>query len=180
MADPLSKLLLGLLTGLVFGFLLQKGQVTKYPVIVGQFLLRDFTVLKTMLTAVAVGGIGVYVLKALGLATLHVKPAQLAAVSVGGLIFGAGMVVLGYCPGTGVGAAAEGRIDAIAGVVGMVFGALLFAGQFSFFSKNILTWFDLGPVTLPQLTGVPAWAIFIVLTLGALLLFRQLERLEQR
>lgn len=179
MADPILKLVLGLLTGFVFGFLLQKGQVTKYPVIVGQFLLRDFTVLKTMLTAVVVGGVGVCALKALGLASLHVKPAQLAAVIIGGLIFGVGMVVLGYCPGTGVAAAAEGRTDAMAGVAGMLVGAVLFAEQFGFFSRNILTWADLGPVTLPQLTRIPAWAIFAVLIAGTGLLFRQIARWER-
>ena len=127
MADPLGKLALGLITGFLFGFLLQKGGVTKYPVIVGQFLLRDFTVLKTMLTAVVVGGIGVYTLRAFGLASLHVKPAQLVAVSLGGLVFGVGMVLLGYCPGTGVAAAAEGKTDALFGVVGMMCGTMLFA-----------------------------------------------------
>jgi uncharacterized membrane protein YedE/YeeE len=178
--DPISKLALGLITGFLFGFLLQKGHVTKYPVIVRQFLLRDFTVLKTMLTAVVVGGIGVYALRAFGAASLHVKPAQLAAVSIGGLIFGVGMVLLGYCPGTGVAAAAEGKIDALFGVVGMMFGALLFAEQFAFFGRNILSWMDLGPVTLPQLIHVPAWTIFVVLTVGALILFRQIERWERR
>ncbi len=180
MAEPMGKLALGLITGLVFGTLLQKGQVTKYSVIVGQFLLRDFTVLKTMLTAVVVGGIGVYALKALGLASLHVKPAQLAAVAIGGLIFGVGMVVLGYCPGTGVAAAAEGRIDAVIGVAGMLVGAILFAGVYAFFSRNILTWFDLGPVTLPGLTRVPAAVILAALAVGAAVLFRQLERWEKR
>lgn len=180
MADPISKLALGLITGFLFGFLLQKGHVTKYPVIVRQFLLRDFTVLKTMLTAVVVGGIGVYALKALGSASLHVKPAQLAAVSIGGLIFGVGMVLLGYCPGTGIAAAAEGKTDALFGVVGMMFGALLFAEQFAFFGRNILSWMDLGPVTLPQLIHVPAWTIFVALAVGALILFRQIERWERR
>jgi uncharacterized protein len=179
-ADPILKLALGLLTGFVFGFLLQKGHVTKYPVIVGQFLLRDFTVLKTMLTAVVVGGIGVYLLRALGYASLHVKPAQLVAVSVGGLIFGVGMVVLGYCPGTGVAAAAEGRRDAMAGVAGMVVGALLFAEQYTHLAKSILTWFDLGPVTLPELIRVPAWAVFLPLAIGTAVLFRWIERLERR
>ena len=157
MTDPVGKLTLGLITGFLFGFFLQKGAVTKYPVIVGQFLLRDFTVLKTMLTAVVVGGIGVYTLRAFGLASLHVKPAQLVAVSLGGLVFGVGMVLLGYCPGTGVAAAAEGKTDALFGVVGMMLGALLFAEQFSFFGKNVLAWIDLGPVTLPELTRIPAW-----------------------
>ena len=180
MADPIGKLALGLITGFLFGFLLQKGYVTKYPVIVGQFLLRDFTVLKTMLTAVVVGGIGVYTLRAFGLASLHVKPAQLVAVSLGGLVFGVGMVLLGYCPGTGVAAAAEGKTDALFGVAGMMLGAMLFAEQFAFLGRNVLTWIDLGPVTLPELIHIPAWAIFVALTVGAAILFRQIEGWERR
>jgi uncharacterized membrane protein YedE/YeeE len=178
-ADPLGKLLLGLLTGFLFGLFLQKGHVTKYPVIVGQFLLRDFTVLKTMLTAIVVGGVGVYTLRALGAATLHVKPAQLAAVAIGGVIFGAGMVLLGYCPGTGVAAAAEGRRDAQFGVAGMLCGALVFAEAYPAFSKTVMTWFDLGPVTLPELTGAPVWLIFAVLAAVAVALFRRIHRWER-
>jgi hypothetical protein len=90
------------------------------------------------------------------------------------------MTLLGYCPGTGVAAAAEGRIDALFGVVGMLFGAMLFAEQFAFFGKNILTWLDLGPMTLPQLFQIPAWAIFAVLSVGAVLLFRRIETWERR
>lgn len=176
MADSLGKLALGLFTGFLFGFFLQKGHVTKYKVIVGQFLLRDFTVLKTMLTAIVVGGAGVYALRAFGWATLHVKPAQLVAVAGGGLIFGVGMVLLGYCPGTGVAAAAEGRRDALAGVAGMFGGALLFAEHYAALTGNVLSWLNLGPVTLPELLPLPAWGIFLSLSLGALALFRLLER----
>ena len=178
-ADPLPVLLLGLLIGFVFGFLLQKGQVTRYPVILGQFLLTDFTVLKVMLTAVLVGGIGVYTLHAFGTVSLHVKPAQIAAVALGGAVFGVGMTVLGYCPGTGVAAAAEGRLDALIGVAGMLCGALVFAGQFASLQAGLLTWFDLGPVTLPQVTRLPAWLIFSALGLAAVALFRKLEAWEQ-
>jgi uncharacterized protein len=178
-ADPLGKLLLGLFTGFLFGFLLQKGHLTKYPVIVGQFLLRDFTVLKTMLTAIVVGGVGVYTLRALGLATLHVKPAQLAAVAIGGLVFGVGMVLLGYCPGTGVAAAGEGRRDALFGVAGMLCGALFFAEVYGVLGKTLMTWFDLGPVTLPELTGVPVWLIFATLGAIAVALFREIERWDR-
>jgi uncharacterized protein len=179
-ADSLGKLLLGLMTGFAFGFLLQKGRVTKYRVIVGQFLLRDFTVLKTMLTAVVVGGIGVYALTALGAANLHIKPAQLAAVSIGGLIFGVGMVLLGYCPGTGVAAAAEGKRDAWFGVAGMLLGALLFAEQYASLSNTVLTWLNLGPVTLPQLTHLPAAVLLGLLAAGAFILFRRIEMWERR
>jgi uncharacterized protein len=179
-ADPLSKILLGLLTGLLFGFFLQKAHVTKRDVIVGQFRLRDFTVMKTMLTAICVGGIGVYLLKTMGLAQLHVKPAQLGAVVLGGLIFGVGMVVLGYCPGTGVAAAAEGKKDAWFGVLGMMAGALIFAEIYAPLQDTLMKVWDFGPVTLPEITHAPAWAIFGLLSIGAYFLFRWLTAWEQR
>ena len=73
MSDP-KTLFFGALVGLVFGFLLQKGGVTRFRTIVGQFLLKDFTVLKVMMTAMIVGGIGIYAMRAGGLdVALHVK-----------------------------------------------------------------------------------------------------------
>jgi len=49
------QLMIGLFIGILFGFLLQKGGVTKYDVIIGQLLLTDFTVVKIMLSAVITG-----------------------------------------------------------------------------------------------------------------------------
>ncbi|MBS3905974.1 MAG: hypothetical protein KGZ49_02950 [Syntrophaceae bacterium] len=49
------QLFIGLLTGILFGLLLQKGGVTKYDVIINQLLLIDFTVVKIMLSAVVTG-----------------------------------------------------------------------------------------------------------------------------
>ena len=93
MFDPISKLVLGLLTGIIFGFLLQKGRAAKFHVIIGQFLLKDWTVVKIMATAVAVGTIGVYALVSMGAATLHIKPALLGGVLLGGLLFGTGRLL---------------------------------------------------------------------------------------
>ena len=69
----ISPLLWGLAFGIVFGFLLQKGGATKYDVIIGQLLLTDFTVLKIMLSAVLVGMMGIYAMKALGWVELYPK-----------------------------------------------------------------------------------------------------------
>lgn len=176
MFDTLPRILLGLLTGVLFGFLLQKGRVSDRRVIVDQFLLRDFTVMKVMLTAIVVGGIGVYAMNAAGLTKLFVKPAQLVAIPVGGLIFGAGMVLLGYCPGTAVAAAGEGKRDAYFGLAGMLAAAAVYAEFAGLFGSTILKWSNLGPVTLPELTGVPAWVWFGGLALGSGMLFRWLGR----
>jgi hypothetical protein len=58
-----SSLAWGFLFGIIFGFLLQKGGVTKYDVIIGQLLLEDFTVIKIMLSAVVTGMIGIHLMK---------------------------------------------------------------------------------------------------------------------
>jgi uncharacterized membrane protein YedE/YeeE len=176
MFDSPERLALGLLTGFVFGFVLQKGQVTKYAVIVKQFLFQDFTMLKVMLTAVVVGGLGVYALVAAGQATLHIKPLLLGGVLTGGLIFGVGMAILGYCPGTGVAAVAEGSRHAAVGVLGMLVGAAAYAEAYPLFKDSLLAWGDYGKISLPLATGISPWAYLALLVVGVVALFAGLEK----
>ncbi len=74
---------IALLCGAVFGFLLQKGGVTDYDVIIGQLLLKDFTVVKVMLSAVITGSLGIYALRSAGLVKLHPKPGSLGSSAIG-------------------------------------------------------------------------------------------------
>jgi hypothetical protein len=179
MFDTPEKLALGLITGVAFGFLLQKGQVTKFRTIVGQFLLRDFTVLKVMLTAVVVGGIGIYAMRDLELASLHVKPLVLGGVILGGLIFGVGMTLLGYCPGTGVAAVAEGSRHAVFGVLGMLAGAAVYAEVAPLMKTTVLQIGDFGKITLADATGLSPWVFLTALAVGATLLFATIERWQR-
>jgi len=178
--DTVDKLILGLVTGLVFGFLLQRGGVTRYRVIVGQFLWTDHTVLRTMLTAVVVGSIGVYALHQFGDVSLHVKGATVLANVLGGLIFGVGMVVLGYCPGTGVAALGDGSRHATFGILGMLVGAALYAEVYAFLKGNLLAVCDLGKVTLPEATGLSPWVFVVILFVMALVLFAILKSMDSR
>ena len=157
MFDSPERLLLGLLTGIVFGVLLQKGRVAKFPVIVGQFILKDWTFAKVMGTAVVVGSVGVYALVALGRAHLQIKPFLPGGVLLGGICFGVGMAVYGYCPGTGVAACGEGKPDAIVGVLGMLTGALAFVAAFPALKPVIEGLGDMGKLTLPEATGTSPW-----------------------
>lgn len=169
----------GLLAGFVFGVLLQRGGVATYRVIVGQFLLVDYTVAKVMFTAIVVGGLGVYGMLALGwIDALMVKPAYLVGVGLGGLIFGVGMTGLGYCPGTGVAAFAAGSRHAAWGLLGGVFGAGLYTWLYPYIEGNVLKMADLGKVTLPQLLGVPPFAILGLLVVVAVVVFALITRWE--
>ncbi len=160
------QLVLGLVIGIVFGFLLQKGGVTVYDVIIGQLLLTDFTVVKIMLTAVVVGMLGIYALRGLGLAELHPKPGSVGSSIVGGLLFGVGFALLGYCPGTVAGAVGQGSLDALlGGVVGALIGAWVFAAIYPKLMDTILNKGDFGMVTLPELLKVNAWLVVIPVAL---------------
>jgi uncharacterized membrane protein YedE/YeeE len=171
MFEESSKLFLGLITGIAFGFLLQKGRVAKFPVIVGQFLFRDWTVIKVMGTAVIVSAIGVYALLDAGAASLHIKPALWGGVALGGLCFGIGIVILGYCPGTTVAACGEGHRDAMVGLLGMLAGALLFVGLYPQLEPMIQGMGNAGKTTLPQALGGSPWLWILAMTLIGLAVY---------
>ena len=174
-----SALLAAVLLGAVFGVLLHRGGVACHAVIVNQFRFRDFTVLKIMLTAIVVGGVGVLALNSAGLANAHIKATHLLGVVLGAGIFGVGMVTLGYCPGTAIAAAAAGSVHALVGLAGAIVGGVLYAFSFPWIAAKILPVGALGKVRLPDVTGIPAWLWFTGLAIGAVLLFRVIERHER-
>lgn len=157
MFESSDKLLLGLLTGIVFGFLLQKGRAAKYQIIMGQFFLKDWTVVKIMGSAVAVGAIGIYYMRSLGMIHLEIKPAAFAGVIVGAILFGIGLAILGLCPGTTVAACGEGRRDAWVGFTGMLFGAAAYVVLFPPLQGLVKALGDWGKVTVPQVTHTSPW-----------------------
>lgn len=157
-----TQLALGLLFGIIFGFLLQKGGVAKYHILLGVLLLQDFTVVKVMVSAIIVGMIGVFSLHGLGLVKLHIKPTRYAANITGGLIFGVGFALLGYCPGTGAAALGQGNYDAIAGIAGLMLGSYLYAEASGYLKRTLEKWGDRGELTLPELIGVRRVPFIIV------------------
>jgi hypothetical protein len=178
--EPASQLVLGLLTGICFGFLLQKGQVAKYQTVLGQLLLADFTVLKIMLTAIVTGAVGVYFLIEIGASKLDIWPFQPAAMIIGALFFGVGLAIIGYCPGTGMAGAGEGARDAMAGVGGMVFGAGILVAGFNWLEAIALGLGDWGKLTIPQVIGTRPWPILMALALGTAVLVGMIRKLESR
>jgi uncharacterized protein len=157
-----SSLIWGLFFGIIFGFLLQKGGATKYNVIIGQLLLEDFTVLKIMLTAAVTGMIGIYFMKSMGWVKLYPKPGSVGMSVIGGLIFGVGFAVLGYCPGTIAGAVGNGYLDAlVGGLIGIIVGAGLYASLYPKVRNSILKKGDFGTITLPEVFKVNDWVVVI-------------------
>ena len=170
------QLLLGLTIGFCFGFLLQKGGVTRYDVIMDQLLLQDWTVVKVILTAILTGMIGIYLLRIPGLARLHTWSGSFGSTVIGGLIFGIGFAILGYCPGTLAGAAGQGSLDAlIGGVPGMVIGAGIYAAIYPKLAGRVLKLGEFDKETIPQMLGVKPWPVIALVTLVILMILGILE-----
>lgn len=180
MFDSPEKLALGFVSGLVFGFLLQKGRVAKFEVILGQFLLKDWRVLKIMLTAIAVGSVGVYGLVQSDLASLSVKPLVYGGILIGAVLFGIGMAIFGLCPGTSVAACGEGNRHAMVGVLGMLVGAALFVAAYPLVEPFIKGFGNAGELTIPEWLQISPWMAIAGLLLVITVVLTSVEYLERR
>jgi len=161
-----NDMLYGLVTGVLFGFFMQKGRVLRYDKQIGALRLQDMTIVKFMLSAIIVGMVGTYLLVDLGLAKLSIKPMIVGSIVIGGMLFGIGWGLFGYCPGTSMGAVGEGRLDGLWGIAGMVVGAALYAEAFPLMKNTVLKWGALGKITLPQVLGVNHWFVIVPFVIG--------------
>lgn len=170
------NIVFGLVTGTLFGAFLQGGEAIRFERQVGAMRLKDMTIVKFLLTAIVVSSIGVHLLLDIGLAEFSPRAISLGAQIVGGLMFGIGWAIIGYCPGTSVGALTEGRFHAAMPILGMIVGALIYAGLYPFFDRAIISIGQLGNNSIAQALGVNHWVVIALFVVGSLALFRFFER----
>jgi len=176
----LKSIMLILLAGFIFGAILQRAKLNRYNTISGMATLEDYTVAKAIAVAVGLGAILFAIETGLGLATFHIKPMLLTGIIAGGLIFGVGMAILGYCPGTMAISLGEGSLDALFGIIGGLLAGLLFdlAGP----ELLKITGPDLGKVAVSTVFG--SGVVFYIVSVAAGLLFIGiavwLNRLERK
>ena len=148
-----------LILGFLFGAILQYASLNKFNVISGLALRENFAVPKAIALSIGVGVILLSIMISLGMASYHVKPFILGGLLIGGLLFGAGMALLGYCPGTLAISLGEGSIDAFIGIIGGLLGGLFYTVVLPYI-KPILGP-DFGAISLNSLMGTST-AFFIV------------------
>lgn len=167
-----------LILGVFFGFSLNKAGLTKYNKIVNVYRFTDMGVLKFMMTALAVAMSGLYALKALGVLTFpNVPGTYIAGNLVGGLIFGVGMALAGYCPGTCVAGAGEGKLDyLVPGLLGFLTGAVIYGLTYQQVFPAISAVANYGAAIIPDLWNVNPFLFITLFTLFSLLLFYLIER----
>jgi uncharacterized protein len=137
--------------GFLFGYFLLQARLNRYDTISGMATLEDFTVAKAIMMALGVGTILVSIIIAMGAASFGIRPFIPGTLIVGGLIFGAGMAILGYCPGTLMVSLGEGSLDALAGIAGGICGGVFFYYVVPYL--DALNGINLGKLSLHSVVG---------------------------
>lgn len=176
------SLLCAFLVGIGFGFALEQGGFSSSRKLAGMFYGYDATVLKVFFTAAIVAMIGSRILSSLGLLDMDLvfhNPYYAGPAIVGGIIMGAGFVMGGFCPGTGICAAAIGKIDAFVFLLGGALGAFLFAETYPLIQGFLVSGYK-GPVKLSESLGLSDTVFIFAVTLLAVGMFWLAEKAEKK
>ncbi len=149
--------------GFVFGSLLSYARLNTFDVITGLAIRENFAVLKTLMVAIGTGAVLLSLEVHFGMAAYHIKPFLTGGLLIGGIFFGAGMAILGYCPGTLAISLGEGRLDALTGIAGGLLGGWVYTIMLPVLSPVLGP--DLGKLSLVELTGGFNAVFFLVLIL---------------
>lgn len=177
-----ASLAYALVTGVAFGFFLERAGLGSARKLAAQFYLRDLTVFKMMFTAIITAMLGVFWLSWAGFLQtelIYLTPTYVWPQLVGGLVFGVGFIVGGYCPGTSCVAFSTGRIDGLLNLAGLLAGILLF-GELYPYLEAFYTAGSLGQLTLVQYFGIREGVMVFLLVAMALAGFWASEWLEKK
>ena len=153
--------------GFLFGAILQYAKLNKYDTISGLAIMKNLAVAKSILITIGVGAILLSIEIELGFASYHIKSLILGGVMLGGLIFGTGMAILGYCPGTLPVSLGEGSLDALVGIIGGLVAGLVYTILLP--SIHGILGPDFGNITLKSIVGANTTLFFIlVFVIGAI------------
>ncbi len=173
-------LVYALFVGIVMGWLLQRVRASSPALIAANLRLENLVIIKFMALTIAVGAVLVYVLNSYHPMHIDVKPLYLLGVAIGGIIFGVGFAVGGYCPGTCVVAAGEGRKDAWFTILGGIVGALLFTLLYKILEPTLIRPMSYGKVTLADVLHISPLIAAVLLAAVFLTAIRMLPNFRKR
>lgn len=174
------EIILAVMIGGIFGFTLDRIGATNPGLIIKMLNFRDLHLMKTILLGIGISSVLLFT----GLLTGLVDPGHLSikatytGVFIGGLLLGGGFAVSGFCPGTGLAAAATGRKDALFFVIGGLAGAGVYMAVYSAIANGMLLETLGGKATLGKIAGTDYPAVLaspsgeiIGLVLGLMFIF---------
>jgi len=164
--------------GLLFGAVLQRAGASDFNKLTGMLRFSDLSLLKIILTAIGTASIGIYALSRKGVEHFTIQPLQVLMMGVGGLVFGVGFALNGYCPGTGIIASMEGKKDAIIAMAGGLAGSLTYAFMKPSIDKSLARP-NYGKLTVDKVIRKDPLGTAIVFGVGMIILALTLDRIKR-
>ena len=115
----------GILLGILFGFVLQRGRFCMNSAFRDIILMKDYTLLKAVIVAIVVQLIGFHLMASMDWIQLNPKPFLWGAVIVGGFIFGIGMVLAAGCASGTTYRVGEGMMGSFIALLGLMIGTVV-------------------------------------------------------
>lgn len=173
------SLFLAVIFGIGFGYILYRVGALDYKNIINALTLKDLSIPKFMLLSVAITAVGIFSLRLKGLVTLDVITANPLGNILGGLIFGIGFALAGYCPGTSIGAMGEGKKDARYTVLGGIAGVFVYTivQQYTGFS---IAKFDIGKLSLDDLIRLNPFSVAVLFSIAVISIIYLVDLWEQK
>ena len=175
-------LLFALLTGIVFGTLLEKAGFGNARKLVQQFYFTDMSMLKVLFSAIVTAMLGIYWLGYFGvldITQVYINGTYIWPQVIGGIIFGFGFVMAGLCPGTSCVAVFTGKLDGLAVFAGMFTGLILFAETEPFLQKAY-NFSSIGDISLYEIFHMEYGVLTFFIAVVALSAFWLAGRVEER
>ncbi|MBN2813152.1 MAG: YeeE/YedE family protein [Bacteroidales bacterium] len=176
-----TNLLIAFIIGIGFGFALEQAGFSSSRKLAGMFYGYDTTVLKVFFTAAIVALVGSQFMSYFGLLNLNlvfVNEYYIASAIIGGVIMGAGFVMGGFCPGTGISALSIGKIDALFYILGGFAGAFLFAETYPLIQPLAEASYR-GPVKINEALHLSPGVFTFLLIVAAVIMFWLAEKAEK-
>lgn len=177
-----ASLIFALVIGIAFGFFLERAGLGSAKKLAAQFYGTDMTVFKMMFTAIITAMIGLFWFDLFGwmdLELVYLTPTFIIPQLIGGLVFGVGFIIGGYCPGTSCVAGATGSLDGWMNILGMLSGILIF-GELYPILERFYSSTPMGKITLVDYFGLPSGVMLFILVTIALAGFWASGKIESK
>ncbi len=138
----------GLLVGILFGFILQRGRFCMNSAIRDIILMKDFKLIKSVALALLTCMFGFGIMGLAGWVTWSPKPLTALGSIIGGFVFGLGMVLAAGCASGTTYRVGEGMMGSFVALLGLAIGAFTTAAGALSGLKGILTSNNLGAITV--------------------------------
>ncbi len=182
---PEANLFFAVVMGFAFGFVLERTGFTRSQHIADTFYFKNLAVPKIMGVTVITATTWLILFSWMGwidLSALFTPKTYVWPYLIGGVLFGLGMVMSGYCPGTAVAGLGSGKSDALVFLLGLFGGAFLYFLLYPMV-KDFASASNFGVLKLHDLFGgneYTSYVLTVILETGIIAFLLLLQKLTNK